>query len=406
MSEQNLAFYKDLWDAYMRICNLPVLSFFLNPDTILFPSITENSLSFLLTDALEIFKQEEVLLKIEAPIFVVGDLHGHLIDLFRIFTLHGKPDKQKYLFLGDIVDRGEFSMETIIFVLLAKILYPQNVFIIRGNHEFDQMGEQFGFMNEILERYRNMASYNLFNRVFSYIPMAAVINKKYLCLHGGIGPTMFSMNQIESIQRPIVNFDSQLEASILWSDPSLAIRTFKQSSRGIGYLYGEDSTESFLKETGMEAIIRGHECVMGGIQYLFNKKVVTVFSASDYCGITGNSSGVLEIDQSGTFVPHISPPIPYLYKRNVKFIQIKRKIVSVSSSPTFDSQHTSRALPQLNDSPLKNQKTVILSKDRPHIKIMKLNGRNTSTKIRNNPSKRQIPKSNSFNEGLNHLSKK
>ena len=370
------------------------------------PTISENLIKDLCDLTLTVFKSKKTLVEVEAPIYIVGDIHGNIFDLLRILIYAKTPPTSRLLFLGDYVDRGQYSVEVISLLFALQCAYPDNITLLRGNHEFAHVNQAYGFYEEVLRQFGSPCVWKIVNNVFKYMPLAAIVSHSIFCVHGGLSPTLTDPHILEQFERPIETYENDLIGDILWSDPSLEIRTFKQSSRGIGYLYGEDSTESFLKETGMEAIIRGHECVMGGIQYLFNKKVVTVFSASDYCGITGNSSGVLEIDQSGTFVPHISPPIPYLYKRNVKFIQIKRKIVSVSSSPTFDPQHTSRALPQLNDSPLKNQKTVILSKDRPHIKIMKLNGRNTSTKIRNNPSKRQIPKSNSFNEGLNHLSKK
>ena len=395
----NLPYYGDVWNAFIKACEVPTIYYFMNEGQFPLPSLPENGLSFLLTDVLEVFKNEESMLHINGPIVVVGDLHGHLLDLFRIFNIYGKPSTTKYLFLGDIVDRGEFSLETITMILLAKILFPKNVFVIRGNHEFNQMGEQFGFLKEILEMYHSISIFNLFNRVFSYFPIAAVINKKYLSLHGGIGPTMFSLKQIEAVQRPVVNFDSQLESSILWSDPTLDINTFMASSRGIGYHFGQDSTESFLKETGMEAIIRGHECIASGVQTLFNNKVITVFSASDYCGVTGNFSGILEITIKGKIVPRISPPIPYLYRRNVKFTVVKRKIVSVSSSPQFDPKITPDG--QFSQLPgVYTPKKTVYSREKPHIKLLKLRTKKSapSSKLKNSS---QIPKSKSFDEGLN-----
>lgn len=325
--------YEELWRCYKQAIDTPVISFFIDGNVASIPTLNEVSMSRFLEDAMKIVQEDPMVMRLTGPIVIVGDLHGHILDLFRIFHTHGYPDKTKYLFLGDIVDRGEFSLETLTLVLLTKILFPQNVFIIRGNHEFQPMCEQFGFKEEVNERYKSYMLFNQFNMVFNYLPLAAVVNGDLLCIHGGIGPNFFTLKQIESIERPLATFVSPVETSILWSDPCTEISDFAPSTRGIGNLFGENATSAFLKESGMRAIIRGHECVAKGVDTKFENCVITVFSASNYCGISGNSSGVIEVNACGAIIPKISPPIPYLLRSKVKFVTVKKLIGTTKSAP-------------------------------------------------------------------------
>lgn len=263
---------------------------------------------------------EPTVIKLLSPIVVVGDLHGHFLDLIRILQAGGLPNPQKYLFLGDIVDRGDFSLETILFIFLLKVQYPLNVFIIRGNHEFDFLCRKHGFLDELHMAYTDKKIYYSFLSVFNMLSLAAVIDKNTLCVHGGIGPQVQSLEQIENLDRPIDSFDNEIVNSILWSDPSEVIDQYAPSPRGTGYIYGQNAVLDFLEASNTVRIIRAHECVNEGFVAQFNDHVVTVFSASNYCGISNNESAIFILDPNGEDEIKKFPPLPFLRRSNVVFV--------------------------------------------------------------------------------------
>ncbi|EAX90897.1 Ser/Thr protein phosphatase, putative [Trichomonas vaginalis G3] len=266
----------------------------------------------------DILKSEHNVMKIQSPILIVGDLHGHLLDLLRIISKHGLPPKTRYLFLGDIVDRGEFSLETLTLVFTLKILFPENVFIIRGNHEFPEMFETNGFSNEIYNTYgENKTLIEKLSNCFGYIPVAAIIDNKYLCIHGGIGQETESIEQIERLPRPIINFTNDLLNELVWSDPAPGIPLFMPSARGVGYLFGQKAAQSFLQKNNIELIIRGHQVTFEGIERTIDE-VLTVFSASNYCGKNGNKSGIAIIEE-GKLSTLVEQPLNYILRSQVHF---------------------------------------------------------------------------------------
>jgi len=267
----------------------------------------------------EIFMNEQTLLRIQSPFVVVGDIHGHILDLFRVLQTYGLPFQQKYVFLGDFVDRGEFCLETVLIVLLMKILCPKNVYIIRGNHEFRFMCSEGGFLDKIKEIYDDETVFDHFIDTFGYMPLAALIDGSVLCVHGGIGPDLYSLDQINNIKRPFHDFGDCVADSIYWSDPSDNIDFFAPSTRGIGYLFGKDGLNHFLETNCITHLVRAHEVTMQGAIYKFNGKVISVFGASSYCGAMNNSSGVLIIGNRTHLEIKRFPPIPYLLRGNAIF---------------------------------------------------------------------------------------
>ena len=291
------------------------------------PHFQIQSLISLNEQTFRIFQSEPTVLHLdssESPIVLVGDLHGHFLDLLRIFQKHGSPAQQRYLFLGDLVDRGEFSLETITLLFVMKILYPTNLYMIRGNHEFLDVFEGFGFGQEIATSYFDYNPkllMNAFANSFAQFPIACIIDRKYFCVHGGIGSNISTIYQLSNIRRPINTIESnEAIGELLWSDPSETIPFFMPSNRGTGYLYGLKAIETFLKTNKLEVIIRAHQCVQNGIMSNSNNTVITVFSASNYCGTTANNSGVLIIS-NGQHSEVIYPPLLYLRRNNAIFLE-------------------------------------------------------------------------------------
>ena len=266
-----------------------------------------------------IFKDELCLISLMSPCYIVGDLHGHLLDLIRIIRNYGYPINYRLLFMGDLVDRGEFSLEVVIIVYILKILWPKNVFIIRGNHEFSFLCNRCGFSSQIASTYNDSQIFDAFIKSFSWMPLSALVDRKILCIHGGLGPKCYSIQQLLEIKRPIFEFGQDLIDSLLWSDPSNLIDYFQISNRGMGYLFGKIAIEQFLETNSIDLLIRAHECVMNGCEYSLNNKVLTVFSASNYCGLVGNESGLIYINLTSNLEIKRFKPLEYLKRIDITF---------------------------------------------------------------------------------------
>ncbi|OHT00006.1 Ser/Thr protein phosphatase [Tritrichomonas foetus] len=285
---------------------------------LILPTVPREDVIELCQAVTDIFKDGPSLLELQSPIIVVGDIHGHVLDFFRIFKKYGIPENQKYLFLGDLVDRGEFAVETIIIAFAFKVIYPDNFYIIRGNHEFEFLCSQCGFSKQIADIY-GPALFDKFLAAFSYMPISALIDKNIVCVHGGLGPSTFSINQLKSIERPIHDFTDDFLNAILWSDPTNSTDQFIPSTRGTGYLFGESALKEFVDQNNLKLLVRAHECVMGGIEMNFENKCMTVFSASNYCGLMNNQSAILNVTSPDSYEVVTFDPLPYLKRESVVY---------------------------------------------------------------------------------------
>jgi protein phosphatase len=284
------------------------------------PILTAEFVADLFARVQVIFASEPTLLAISSPCLVVGDIHGQVLDLCRILNTFGLPPQRRYLFLGDIVDRGEFSVECLVIVYLLKALWPDDVYIIRGNHEFTFLCSQCGFMAQLVDAYADFTVYVAAISSFTQIPLAAVIDSTVFCVHGGIGPDTTTLDDIRSISRPIEEFGTQRIDSLVWNDPSDVIDMFSPSqTRGTGFSFGAKAVATFLAQTHLELIIRAHEFVESGYEWRFDGSLITVFSASNYCGLIGNQGAVVEIGQNAKYSVRQFAPLPWLLRKKVTF---------------------------------------------------------------------------------------
>ena len=304
------------------------------------PKLSQVFLTQICNQAATIFMEDKMVMEINEDVIIVGDLHGHILDLIRILNTFGMPPTSSYLFLGDIVDRGEFSLETVTLILVMKILFPKNVFVVRGNHEFSEMCEQCGFYAELSKVYGNTIIQVAFNHCFSNIPFAAIVQNKYLCVHGGIGPSLESIDQIREIMRPIYDFNFEPILSLLWSDPNAGVGQFKASSRGLGYVFGAAPLQKFLKKNQITCLIRGHECVQEGMDSQLKGKCITVFSASNYCGLQPNKAAVLTVTNGSVPNPTYFSSLKYLLRSHAS-------IVSTDCKTTVLKAEIKNSLPKL-----------------------------------------------------------
>ena len=251
----------------------------------------------------QLFSDEDtILLRLEGPLIIVGDLHGQFQDLLQIFEKLGFPtDDRKYLFLGDYIDRGENSVEVITFLFCLKIKYPQSVFLLRGNHEIANVNAKYGFLEEC-KQLLSVDVWRSINDVFNFLPLAAVVNNSYFCVHGGITPQCKVLEDINTFHRPLYFVKETWCEDLLWSDPSDTIDGFKENERGQGYLFGESAAIEFLTNNNLQLIIRSHELAPEGIEHPFKSKkhVLTVFSAPNYCGDDKNVGAVIKVTKTKT----------------------------------------------------------------------------------------------------------
>ncbi|CAN7140284.1 unnamed protein product, partial [Brassica rapa subsp. narinosa] len=245
----------------------------------------------------EIFLQQPNLLELEAPIKICGDIHGQYSDLLRLFEYGGFPPAANYLFLGDYVDRGKQSLETICLLLAYKIKYPENFFLLRGNHECASINRIYGFYDECKRRF-SVRLWKVFTDSFNCLPVAAVIDDKILCMHGGLSPDLTSVEQIKNIKRPTDVPDSGLLCDLLWSDPSKDVKGWGMNDRGVSYTFGPDKVAEFLIKNDMDLICRAHQVVEDGYEFFADRQLVTIFSAPNYCGEFDNAGAMMSVDES------------------------------------------------------------------------------------------------------------
>ena len=239
-----------------------------------------------------------MLLELGANVNICGDIHGQYYDLLHLFELGGYPPESNYLFLGDYVDRGKQSIETISLLFAYKIKYPNNFFILRGNHECALINRVYGFFDECKRRY-NVKIWKIFIECFNCLPIAAVIDDNIFCVHGGLSPDLNFLSQIKGILRPTDVPDYGLLCDILWSDPDCDLKDdFGENERGISVTYSKKSIEKFLKDNQLDLICRAHQVVEDGYEFFANKILVTVFSAPNYCDMFDNSGAMMCVDEN------------------------------------------------------------------------------------------------------------
>lgn len=245
----------------------------------------------------DLFMSQSNLLELEAPIKLVGDIHGQYYDLLRLFEYGGFPPEANYLFLGDYVDRGKQSLECICLVLAYKIKYPENFFCIRGNHECAAINRIYGFYDECKRRY-GIRLWKTFTDTFNCLPAGAIIEDRILCLHGGLSPELTSLEQIKRIQRPTDIPDTGLLCDVIWADPDKEIDGWGENDRGVSFTFGEDIVASFCNRHDLDLIVRAHQVVEDGYEFFSRRQLVTLFSAPNYCGEFDNAGAMMAIDES------------------------------------------------------------------------------------------------------------
>jgi len=269
-----------------------------------FVAMGEGTVNYLCDRARRVFMEQPMLLELEAPLKLCGDLHGQFHDLLRMFDQGNYPPDANYLFLGDYVDRGKKSLETICLLFAYKMKYPENFFILRGNHESPSICRIYGFYDECKRRY-NVKLWKTFCDVFNCLPICAIIADRVICMHGGLSQEMFGEDadvrtQVGQIERPADIPDAGYICDLLWSDPKTELGAvgFGPNDRGVSVAFGPDIVHAFLQKEDLDLVVRAHQVVEDGYEFFAERRLVTIFSAPNYCGEFDNAAAVMTIEEN------------------------------------------------------------------------------------------------------------
>ncbi|KAK8544340.1 hypothetical protein V6N13_056122 [Hibiscus sabdariffa] len=265
--------------------------------------LSEQEVRVLCDKAKEILMAESNVQPVKSPVTICGDIHGQFHDLAELFRIGGKCPDTNYLFMGDYVDRGYYSVETVTLLVALKVRYPQRITILRGNHESRQITQVYGFYDECLRKYGSANVWKIFTDLFDYFPLTALVESEIFCLHGGLSPSIETLDNIRNFDRVQEVPHEGPMCDLLWSDPDDRCG-WGISPRGAGYTFGQDISEQFNHTNNLKLIARAHQLVMEGYNWGHEQKVVTIFSAPNYCYRCGNMASILEVDdcQGHTFI--------------------------------------------------------------------------------------------------------
>lgn len=261
--------------------------------------LPEKAVSELCQRCTEIFKQEDNVVPVPTPVTIVGDIHGQFYDLMELFRVAGKLPGTNYLFLGDYVDRGYFSLECISLLMAYKVRYPNRVKMIRGNHEARQITQVYGFYDECLRKYGHPGIWRSFMDLFDALPLAALTDSGIFCPHAGLSPSLDNMQDVNSLDRITEPPHEGPICDLLWSDPDEDKPGWGISPRGAGYIFGQDISEQFCHKNDVKFIARAHQLMMEGYMWHHSNLVVTLFSAPNYCYRCGNQAAIMEVPVNG-----------------------------------------------------------------------------------------------------------
>uniref|UniRef100_F1L813 Serine/threonine-protein phosphatase n=1 Tax=Ascaris suum TaxID=6253 RepID=F1L813_ASCSU len=231
-------------------------------------------LTTLIRDASVILQNENTLLEVRPPITICGDVHGQFNDLINIFLLLGQPP--------------------------WKVLYPDRVYLLRGNHECARVNKRYGFYDDcirVFHRANGIILWEKFQRLFNLMPVAAVIDAKIFCMHGGLSPSLHSLQDIRKTTKPLRNPSKGLITDLLWADPDTDVPNWHVSSRGSGFYFGEQVITETCERLGVDLIVRAHQMCLGGFCMFPSKKLITIFSAPSYSNNFYNASSVIQVDE-------------------------------------------------------------------------------------------------------------
>ncbi|MFW9820053.1 MAG: metallophosphoesterase [Candidatus Thorarchaeota archaeon] len=292
-------------------------SFFLdlikNPQSI--SKLKFDNISRILKTVKKIFEKENLLLELNVNnktdlVYVIGDIHGNLETLIELIKIIDKNNPAIVIFLGDIVDRGPMQLECLVIIFALKILFPSKYYLIRGNHETLEINQIYGFFQDFLLRFKDQSKFIEIIEVYNTLPLCVLLNKTILCLHGGIpqDPEILSKLKGQKCKDfgEVFTYNAQSIYQIMWNDPKSELQGFSDSFRGSGIkFFGNDAFEAFMKHNKLNCLIRAHECFPEGYRWFFNKRLLSIFSSTNYRGDYSPNPASYAIIKDNTIIPKL-----------------------------------------------------------------------------------------------------
>mmetsp|Transcript_12725 Transcript_12725/g.51121 ORF Transcript_12725/g.51121 Transcript_12725/m.51121 type:complete len:287 (+) Transcript_12725:345-1205(+) len=237
--------------------------------------LNETEVRLLCAQAKNALSRDANVRSVRPPVTIVGDIHGQFHDLLELFRIGGYAPSTNYLFMGDYVDRGYYSVECVSVVVALKV---------------------YGFYDECVRKYGNANVWKYFTDLFDHLPLAAVVDDRLFCPHGGLSPSLDTVDQILALDRTHEVPHEGPVCDLMWSDPDDRLG-WGISPRGAGYTFGQDISDKFNHDNGFDFIVRAHQLVMEGYNWTHEGRLVTIFSAPNYCYRCGNMAAIMEVDE-------------------------------------------------------------------------------------------------------------
>ncbi|KAF8872795.1 serine/threonine specific protein phosphatase [Gymnopilus junonius] len=262
--------------------------------------LSESDMKKLCDRLKNILLEESNIQPISSPVTICGDIHGQFWDLLELFRKGGTPPETSYIFMGDFVDRGHYSLETVALLFALKVRYPDRMTLLRGNHESRQITQVYGFYDECQQKYGSSTVWKTCCGVFDFMNLAAIIDGTTLCVHGGLSPDIRTLDSIRTLSRAQEIPHEGAFCDLMWSDPDENVETWAVSPRGAGWLFGANVVREFNHVNNLNLIARAHQLVQEGSKYLFDEQLVTVWSAPNYCYRCGNLASIMTVREDGS----------------------------------------------------------------------------------------------------------
>lgn len=307
-----------IYSSFKQIFDVEVTDMQTVGDVVPIPKFKESTLKDLIIEVLKTYLKPRPVVAVNDNVVVVGDIHGNLHDLLRILKKCGMPPQQKYVFLGDYVDRGQYSLEVIVLLLTLRVLHPNSITLLRGNHEIAEINIKYGFHMNIVSVYGQTNLWDLFNDVFAELPYVCILQNDIFCVHGGISQHAKTLNDIRKISVPTLEF-CDIVNDLLWSDPGDSEEMFIPNQRGLGCQFNAQATKEFINMNNFSCIIRGHQCVASGIECKHGDDVITVFSSSNYSD-SNNKCGYLVLTDKICY--EAFRPVAFVKRQDAVFFDV------------------------------------------------------------------------------------
>ena len=258
-----------------------------------------NEIKYVIEKSKEIFSQEKNVEEVSSPITICGDIHGQFYDLLELFCIEGRLPHTNYIFLGNYINRGYYSIETLSLLLCLKIRYPKRIYLIRGNQESEEYSKIYGFYDECIRKYGDEKIWTYFNDLFNYFPLCVLVGGKILCIHRGLSSFIKSLDDIRKINRvkKLCFWKDDPICDLLWNEPHDNYG-FCFAPKGKLVLFGKNITKEFCSNNGLDIIIRGQNCIQNGYSLTHDDKLVSICSSPNYCYRCGNEGAFIEIDEN------------------------------------------------------------------------------------------------------------